>query len=188
MEAFFAPPLGALLIFCLRIVDVSMAVMRMLLAVRGHREIAAFIGFFEVLLWLFAAGAALEHLDSPLHIIGFAGGFAAGNYVGVWLESRFALGLNVVRAVLPVSDTGGPAQVAAGTLRDEGFAVTELRGRGRASEVEILNVVVQRKEVPHVMRVLKAADPDVFITVEEIRSTYGGTWRPGGRKLPFLTR
>ena len=78
MDALLAAPIGALLIFLLRIVDVSMSIMRMILAVRGHRVAAASIGFFEVLIWLVAVGAALEHLDSWLHIVGYAAGFAAG--------------------------------------------------------------------------------------------------------------
>jgi uncharacterized protein YebE (UPF0316 family) len=191
MDLWFAAPIGALLIFVLRVIDVSMSVMRMILAVRGHRGIAALIGFFEVLIWLIAVGTALQHLDSIFHIVGYAGGFAAGNYVGVWLESRFALGTNVVQAIcrtdqLPDGTTSG--RRTAGRLREEGFAVTEVEGRGLHSNVEILNVVVPRKRVPVVMDIIQAHDPDAFMSVEEVRSVQGGYVRPGGRKTPFLTR
>ena len=164
--------------------------MRMILAVRGHRVVAAFIGFFEVLIWLVAVGKALEHLHSIIHVIGYAGGFAIGNYVGVWLEGRFALGVNVVRAVIrrpKGEDKAASAVRAARLLRSEGFAVTEMEGRGLRSYVDILNVVAARRSVPHVIRIIREQDPATFLSVEEVRSVEGGYLRPGGRKLPFLT-
>lgn len=190
LDPWFAAPIGALLICLLRITDVSMSIMRMILAVRGHRVVAAFIGFFEVLIWLVAVGKALEHLNSIVHVIGYAGGFAVGNYVGVWLEGRFALGVNVVHAVIrrPRGEEKAPhAMKAARLLRSEGFAVTELEGRGLRSYVDILNVVAPRRRVPHVIRIIREQDPTTFLSVEEVRSVEGGYIRPGGRKMPFLT-
>lgn len=158
----------------------------MILAVRGHRGVASMIGFVEVLIWLLAVGTALQHLDSWLHIVGYAAGFATGTYVGVWLEGRFALGTNVVRAVfLEKEEAVGAA--AANALRAAGYAVTEMHGRGRESAVEILNIVVPRKQVDEVLRILKSFEPKPFVTIEEVRAAYGGYVRPGGRKLPFLT-
>lgn len=187
MEALLGAPIGALIIFLLRIVDVSMAMIRMIVAVRGRRGLAAAIGFFEVLIWLVAVGQALNHLDSIYHVVGYAAGFAAGNYVGVWLEGRFAIGVNVIRAILPIPD--GKTQAgnrSAKALRRDGFAVTEIQGHGREHTVSILNVVVPRKSVPHVLAVLNENDPDAFVSVEEVRSTRGGYLRPGGRKTPYM--
>lgn len=188
MDALFSAPIGALLIFGLRLIDVAMAIMRMILAVRGHRGLAAVIGFIEVIIWLFAAGYALKHLDSWLHIIGYAGGFSAGTYVGVWLEGRFALGLNVVRAIIPHKPDRDRGSQTARLLRDKGYVVTEVLGQGRESAVDILLFVVRRKEVPQILALLRQTAPDVFVSIEDVRSVQGGMLRPGGRKLPFLTR
>lgn len=188
MDALFSAPIGALLIFALRLIDVAMAIMRMILAVRGHRGLAATIGFFEVIIWLFAAGYALRHLDSWLHIVGYAGGFASGTYVGVWLEGRFALGVNVVRAIIPHKPDRSPGFRVAHLLREHGYVVTEVLGQGQESTVDILLLVVRRKDVPQVLNLLRQGDPDVFVSVEDVRSVQGGVLRPGGRKFPFLTR
>jgi len=187
MEAWFASPWGALLIFGLRIVDVSMAMIRMILAVRGYRGRAAVIGFFEVLVWLVAVGQALQHLHSIWHVLGYATGFAAGNYVGVWLEEWLAIGLRVVRAIFRNGSAHRGVQ-AAQLLRERGFGVTEVQGRGLEDVVEILELVVERRNVPEVIQLLRQVDPGVFISVEEVRAIQGGYVRPGGRKLPFLTR
>ena len=191
LDPLFAAPIGALLICLLRIIDVSMSIMRMILAVRGHRVIAASIGFFEVLIWLIAVGSALEHLDSIFHVIGYAGGFAVGNYVGVWLEGQFALGVNVVRAVIrrPTGEKkASSAMSVADTLRKEGYAVTEIEGKGQRSYVDILNVIVPRRRVPTIVRIIRDEDPTAFLSVEEVRAIQGGYIRPGGRTTPLLTR
>ncbi len=44
----FASPYGALMIFCLRIVDVSCDTMRVLFTVRGKRAIAGLLGALGV--------------------------------------------------------------------------------------------------------------------------------------------
>ncbi|HET6569659.1 MAG TPA: DUF5698 domain-containing protein [Rhodothermales bacterium] len=166
---------------------------RTILAVRGYRGKAALIGFFEVLVWLFAVGNALKHLDSPLHLIGYASGFAAGNFVGITLEGRFAVGLSVVRAVFRADLQGKGGAAAAAVLREHGYAVTEMPGRGRESEVTILDVVVRRKCVPEVLRLLNTADSTAFVTVEEVRTVQGGHMNPlslnaANRRLPVSMR
>lgn len=190
MADLFASPFGALLIFSLRIVDVSMSMVRMLLAVRGHRMLAAGLGFVEVLIWVVAVGYALEHLGSPLHVVSYAAGFAAGNYVGIWLESKFALGMSVVHAVLSAATPGDDAPVpsVAHVLRDAGFAVTELHGRGRDQDVLMLNVVIPRRQVPHVVRLVEEGAPGAFVTVEDVRASHGGYLRPSNRKSAFFAR
>src|SRR5262245_2133441 len=85
-DAIFASPWGALVIFCLRIVDVSCDTMRVIFAIRGKRNVAAALGFVQALVWIVAVGNAVKHLDSVLHVLGYAGGYAMGTYVGVTLE------------------------------------------------------------------------------------------------------
>ena len=187
MDTLFAAPLGALLIFLLRIVDVAIGTFRLIIGVRGYRMQASVLGFFEVLVWLFAVGAALQHLNSVLHIAGYAGGFAAGNFVGIWLDQRLGMGVNVVRAVCRTADDGArPGAGAAAALRSDGFAVTEVEGRGQDDPVNVLNVVAKRRQVNQVIDIVHAHAPEAFITVQEVRATRGGFFRPAGR-MPVLT-
>jgi uncharacterized protein YebE (UPF0316 family) len=169
LQTVFAGPWGPLVIFGLRIIDVSLATLRMLLIVRGQRVVAPLIGFFEVLIWLLAAGSAIRYLGSPLHAVGYAGGFAAGNAVGLWIEERLALGLARVQTFSP----HGGVEVAE-ALRDQGFGVTEFLGRGREGNVELVSCVARRSEVPKMLKTIEAWDPEAFVTVDEPRAVHRG--------------
>lgn len=166
----FATPWGALFIFCLRIVDVSLDTMRVLFAIRGKRAIAGVLGFFQALIWIFAVGTAIQHLDSWFHVFGYAGGYAMGTFVGITIERAVAYGLATVRIV---SQHGGVEIAEA--LRERGYGVTEMAGFGREGGVEIANCVVQRAHLDEVIGLIDRWDPDAFVTVEEPRVLRGGS-------------
>lgn len=183
MDALFAGPWGPLLIFVLRIMDVSLALLRTLLAVRNARIAVPIIGFFEVLLWIFAVGNAIRNLNSPLHLLGYAGGFATGNVVGLWLEAKLAFGLAVVRVI---SRHGGVELAEA--LREKGFGVTEIAGQGRDGVVEIVDTVAKRRQIPTILAEVDRWDPEAFVLVEEPRAVHGGWLRAQPRERVALPR
>src|SRR5215213_10806745 len=158
LSALFASPWGALLIFCFRVIDVSCDTMRVLMAMRGRRGIAAVLGFVQALVWIFAVGQAIKHLDSAWHIIGYAGGFATGTFVGITIERAVAFGMSTVRVV---SRHGGVEIAEA--LRERGYGVTEIAGFGREGGVEIVNSVVQRAHLAEVMAIVDRFDPNAFV-------------------------
>lgn len=186
VDQLFASNWGALVIFCLRIVDVSADTMRVIFAIRGKRGIAAVLGFFQAIVWIFAVANAVKHLDSTLHVLGYAGGYAMGTWVGITMEQTIAYGVATVRVV---SQTAGMEIALA--LRDRGFGVTEFPGFGRDGAVEILNSVVQRSHIDEVLKLIVERDPDAFVTVEEPKVLRGGSmaereWSVGGPVLRWF--
>jgi uncharacterized protein YebE (UPF0316 family) len=180
VDALFASPWGALLIFCLRIIDVSCDTMRVIFAIRGKRVIAASLGFIQALVWIFAVANAVKHLNSVLHVLGYAGGYAMGTYIGVSLERMIAYGVATVRIVTKRAGLG-----IAAALREQGYGVTESHGVGRDGAVDVLNSVVQRRHLNDVLAVITALDEEAFVTVEEPRVLLGGSiatreWAVGG--------
>ena len=187
VDALFASPIGALAIFALRIVDVSCDTMRVIFAIRGKRGIAALLGFVQALVWIFAVGNAVKHLDSILHVFGYAGGYALGTYVGVTIERTIAYGVATVRVV---SKHAGVEIAEA--LRNAGYAVTEFPGFGRDGAVEILNSVVQRSHIDDVLALIGRWDKSAFVTVEEPKVLRGGSvaardWRMGGPLVRWMS-
>ena len=169
IETFFAGPWGPLLIFLARLIDVTMATLRMMLSMRGVRWTAPLIGFFEALLWVLAVGTAIRHLDSPLHVLGYAGGFAAGSWVGLWIEARLAFGVATVRII----STHAGVELA-DALREEGHGVTEFQGQGRDGPVEVVFTASPRRRVPEILRQVATWDPGAFVTVEQAQGIERG--------------
>jgi uncharacterized protein YebE (UPF0316 family) len=164
----FAGPWGPLLIFSLRIVDVSLSTMRILLSVRGHNRLAPLIGLAEVSIWLYAAGNAMRHLDSGWHVLGYATGFATGTAVGLWVEEKLALGFTTLRVI---SRNGAPL---ADMLRALGYGVTEFAARGREGPVDVVYTVIPRRETSRVLAEVDRMDRTAFVTVEQPREIRWG--------------
>lgn len=169
LDALFAGPYGPVVIFALRIVDVSMSTIRILLSVRGYKLAAPLIGFFEVLVWVFAVGNAIRFLDSGWHLLGYAGGFATGNIVGLLIEERLAIGYATIRIV----STHAGVEMA-DALRNIGFGVTEFSGHGRDGRVEVVYTVCMRRDIERVIAEIERWDRQAFITVEEPRDIRWG--------------
>jgi uncharacterized protein YebE (UPF0316 family) len=176
IEALFAGPYGPFVIFSMRIVDVSLSTVRILLAVRGFKTMVPVIGFFEVLIWVFAVGNAIRYLDSGWHLLGYAAGFSTGTVVGMLIEERLAIGYATIRIV---SRYGGVE--LADALRGLGFGVTEFAGQGRDGRVEIVYTVCLRRDIPRVTGEVEQWDPQAFVTVEEPRDIRWGWMHTGGR-------
>ena len=177
LQDLVAGPAGPLVVFLLRVTDVSMATIRMLMIMRGRRLVAPLIGFFEILLWVTAVGIVVRHLSSPLHVIGYAAGFATGNFLGLLIEERLALGIATVRTVV----RDGGAELA-GELRGAGFGVTEIMGRGRDGAVDVLYSVLPRKRVNACLSAIESRAPEAFVVVDEPRTVRRGWLFPTKKK------
>jgi uncharacterized protein YebE (UPF0316 family) len=170
-------PFGPLFIFFLRICDVSMATVRVVLIVRNNKLLVPIIGFFEVLIWVFAVGAVVQHLTSPLHLLGYAAGFATGNLVGLMIEERLAIGVSTVQTI--VKEAGH--ELALG-LREQGFAVTEMDARGREGRVLHLYSAIPRRRVGDYLQAVDRQAPEAFVIVEEPRAVRRGWMFPARKK------
>jgi uncharacterized protein YebE (UPF0316 family) len=153
-------------IFLARVVDVSLGTVRTILVVRGHRFLAAAIGFFEILIWVVAVSEVIRNLESWHLAIAYAAGFAVGNVVGIWLEGKLAIGSELVRAI-----SASPEANLAQHLRKNTFEVLELDGHGDdETPVEVLLIVERRRRVPRLLRLIRETDPDAVCTVSDVKS------------------
>ncbi len=164
--------LGAGLIFFLRVCDMTLDTLRVLFVMRGRKEIAWVLGFFQAAIFVLAISSVLSNLDNPLNVIGYAAGFATGNVVGMIIEERLAIGHIQLSVVSPRYGSA-----IAEHLRQQGYAVTEIPARGRDGMVSLLNCSVLRKNVGKVRSLINEIDSEAFITAEEVRPVRRGFWR-----------
>jgi uncharacterized protein YebE (UPF0316 family) len=154
--------LGALLIFCLRLVDVSIGAIRIVMIVRGERWIAGLLGFFESLTWVIAAGLVFSNLDSPVRMVAYAGGFGAGTILGSTLERKLKLGKVVLRVITPI-DTPEVAPA----LRQAGFGVTVLNAEGKEGDVRLAFTMIPRRRANEALQIISRTNPQAFLTLED---------------------
>jgi uncharacterized protein YebE (UPF0316 family) len=155
---------SALLIFCLRLVDVSLGTVRLLMIGRGQRKIAPLLGFVEVTIWVIAISQVITNLDNIINILAYSGGFAAGTLVGMWIEDKLPLGHVGISIV---STTQG--QEIARRLRQADYGVTELIGSGQSGVVNLITTIVTRKDVKDVFQLVNQTDPRSFIAVDDMK-------------------
>jgi uncharacterized protein YebE (UPF0316 family) len=168
----FSAFLGAGIIFALRVTDMTLDTLRVLVMMRGRKKIAWVLGFFQASIFVIAITSVLNNLDNPLNILGYAAGFATGIVVGMTIEERLAIG-HVQLSI--ISPRRGAA--LAERLRAEGYAITEISGRGKDGVVTMLNCSVLRKNVAKVQELVNEVDDSAFITAEDVRSVRRGFWR-----------
>lgn len=170
--AVIPPYLVSVLIFGLRVTDMTLDTLRVLFVIRGRKPLAWILGFFQSALWVIAITTVLGNLDNLWNIVAYASGFATGNVVGMMIEERLAIGHGHMRII---SSRRGTAIAEA--VRQEGYAATELAGRGKDGTVAVISCSVARKDINTLRSKVYDIDPDAFITVEEIRPLHRGFWR-----------
>ena len=160
-----------LVVFLLRICDVSLGTVRTVAIVKGYIVSAVVLGFFELLIWVLAISQVISRLDeSWVLAIAYAGGFAAGNAVGIVVERKLAMGISAIR--LLSSHSG--AEIA-DALRDDGYKATTFSGEGLNGPVKLVYAVAPRKFVRRMVRVAQDHDPDVFWISEPAHEGSRGT-------------
>jgi uncharacterized protein YebE (UPF0316 family) len=153
-----------LLIFLARVTDVSVGTIRVILLNRGMRLAAPVLGFFEVIIWLLAIGQIMKNLSNPTCYLAYAAGFASGNYVGLLLEVKLAMGLAMVR-VMVSSDSTRLRRF----LVKAGYRVTLVNAEGSRGPVDILFTVVRRRHLRRVIDLIQRLNPKAFYTIEDVR-------------------
>lgn len=161
--------LGGLYIFFARVADMSLATFRILMLMRGRSFTAALIGFLEAGFYIFALSEVIKRIDNPLNMLFFAGGFAAGTYIGSFIEELVALGYANVQIISLNS-----YETLKERLREEGFGVTAIEGCGKDGLHYILYVLTKRRNLSKLIKMVNKEDPKAFFSVSDTRKIVGG--------------
>lgn len=174
------------LIFLARVMDVTLGTIRVIFIARGMRMLAPIFGFFEVLIWLVVISQIFTNLTHWINYIAYATGFAAGNYVGMVLEHRLAIGKAILRVITRVD-----AEQLAEVLREKKYVLTTIDGEGHEGPVKILFMVVSRVQLPGLIELIKKYNPRAVYTIEDVRFVGEGLPISAGiprRRVNYLHR
>ncbi len=161
--------LFSLKIFLIRMVDVSLGTLRMVITVKGKSFLASTIGFFEAAIWFLIVKQAINtNINSPFIVIGYAGGFAFGTYIGGFLAKRLIKGSSSVQVI-----TDHPELVH--LLRAKGYGVSQIAVKGKEDvKKDMLIIEVKNHSVQKLKKFIRENDHDAFIVVTDSRLVANG--------------
>lgn len=168
---YFAYIIIPLLICLARIVDVSLGTMRIILVSKGAKIIAPILGFFEILIWLVAIGQVMQNLTNVMNYFAYALGFALGNYIGILIEQKLAIGMVVVRII-----TATDASELIDYMKSANFGVTVIDAEGANGPVHLVFTVIKRSLVPILISHINKFNSKAFYSIEDVRFVSEGVF------------
>nr|WP_312579973.1 DUF5698 domain-containing protein [Sedimentibacter sp.] len=165
-------PILYIVIFCAKIIEVTISTIRIVYINKGEKLKGTILAFIEISIWLVVVSSVLTNIAAdPMKAFVYAAAFSLGNYIGVTIESKIAVGLVSIQAV--VNEESG--QVLADILREQGFGVTIIDGKGKNdSKKNLLFVQLKRKRITEATNLIKENTPNAYISVNDIKSMTGG--------------
>lgn len=180
MEHFVSLPVWAvaILIFLLRVVDVSLGTMRTIAVIQGRIRISVLLGFVEILIWITAISQVIANLSAtPLLLLAYAGGFATGNATGILLERKIALGRVMIRLV-----TANGEEIKR-RWEKSGARVVIVTGQGAQGEEAVLYCACPRRRARDFVAMAREIDHQAVATIAPVLEHEPLLRQP----LPFAT-
>lgn len=157
----------AVLIFALRLIDVSLGTIRTIAVVEGRLKLSVFLGFVEVLVWLAAISQVLGAVSDNIWLmVVYSAGFAAGNAVGIIIERRLAMGGVILRII-----TRNGTETMISSIRDDVRRLTIFDGFEENEPISLLYIICSRRKLASVVKNAREVDPEMFYAAEPIRET-----------------
>ena len=175
MSEFLAtiPPIVVCLIVCAtKIVEISIQSLKTCMMVKGQRLKAAFLGFVECMLWGLVVSGVISTLgDNLLLLVFYCFGYAVGLFLGSTIENKIAIGTSNLELIASDDSTKKITRY----LKEQGRGYTVFEGRGSVDKMNMIFIVLPRKETPKVLKEIRACcDNKVFVAVSEVSKYAGG--------------
>ena len=175
MSEFLAilPPVAVCLLVCAaKIVEITIQSLKTCMMVKGQRLKAAGLGFVECVIWGLVISTIIGTLgDNLLLLLFYCVGYATGLFLGSTIENKIALGTSNLQLIANDESTGVILQY----LKENNRGYTVFDGYGSTDKMNMIFIVLPRKEVPRVLRdIRRACDNKVFVVTSEVSKYAGG--------------
>ena len=164
--------LKGLYIFVARVIIAALVSVRTILMTKNKKFFSSFIAFFESLLFIVVLGTVMNDLNNIWFVGAYAIGFSVGNYVGIIIEEKIALGELVLRIIVDQSEDKLVEE-----LRENGFGVTVIKGEGRDGERYLLFISIKRRDINKIYEIIEKNRVSSFICTSDGRTNRGGVFR-----------
>jgi len=154
-----------LVIFIAKVTEVSLATVGLIFTSKGYKKLATIISFLEIFIYLFAISKIIENMSNIFYYLSYAGGYALGTYIGIWIEEKISIGYTNIRII-----TKKNADKLEKKLQFEGYKTTKYTAdSASSSKVDVVHTIVKRKDINKITQIILDFDKKVFYSVEDIR-------------------
>lgn len=177
------------IIFICRVSDVTLGTLRNLFLSKNIKSIVPVVGFFEVMIWIIAVNQVLQHMDNFMSYLGWGLGYATGIIIGIKIDERLGLGLQMLRII-----TNKNCDELVAALNEANLGSTVVDGQGAKGKVTMVYLIIKRTDQKKVSTLIQFYNPDSFYTIEDIKEVNKGVFPAAGenqtwfylkRLLPF---
>ena len=167
-----SPILVWLLVCCAKIVEITIQSLKTCMMVKGQRLKAAGLGLLECTIWGLVISTLIGTLGDNYHLLAFyCIGYATGLYLGSTIESKIALGTSNLELIASDESTDKITAL----LKEKGMGYTVFEGKGSKDKMNMIFIVLPRRETPKMLKEIKAAcDNKVFVVASEVSKYAGG--------------
>lgn len=154
-------------IFVSRIIDVSLGTLRTMFIVKGNKLYSASIAFFEVLVWFYAARAALVSVNNSLIVAVFYSlGYACGTYFGTFLNEVLIDGVYNIEVI--------SSKITAKDILKIKKAHYGLSVVKTIDDKLIIYITISKKRYSDCIKLIKELDSKSFIVVNDAKVAFNG--------------
>ncbi len=111
----------------------------------------------------------MQNLDNYVNYIAYAAGFATGNFVGMIIEEKLAVGVQMIRIF-----TYHRGTELLQDLNMKGFGATVVEAQGAKEKVQLIYTIVQRNDLEKVLNIINHFNPKAFYTIEDVKAVNEG--------------
>lgn len=167
-----SPVLVWLLVCAAKIVEITIQSLKTCMMVKGQRLKAAGLGFVECTIWGLVISTIIGTLgDNIFLLLFYCVGYATGLFLGSTIENKIALGTSNLELIANDDST----QKITEYLKANNRGYTVFEGRGSTDKMNMIFIVLPRKETPKVLKdIRKACDHKVFVVASEVSKYAGG--------------
>ena len=166
------PVVVCFIVCAAKIVEISIQSLKTCMMVKGQRLKAAGLGFLECTIWGLVISTIIGTLgDNIFLLLFYCIGYATGLFLGSTIEGKIALGTSNLELIASDESTEKITEY----LRAENRGYTVFAGHGSTDKMNMIFIVLPRKETPKVLKdIRKACDNKVFVVASEVSKYAGG--------------
>lgn len=166
------PIVVCMLVFCSKVAEISVSSIKTTMMVKGQKVQAALLAFLECMIWGLVVSTIISTLgDNLLLLFFYCAGYALGLFVGSTIEGKIALGTTNITLIANQKNTDKIKEY----LKEKGKGFTVFNGQGAKEQMNMIMIVVPRKESKKLLKEIKClCDNQVFEVSSEVSKVSGG--------------